>query len=101
MEALMMRPGAVARHVGAIATGMLLTLLPVAAEARNVQLMAPGGGQVRALVIGINDYTARSIPTLKGAVADALDLEKTLRAAGVSDLVALIDQRDPTIRPLP
>jgi Caspase domain len=66
-------------------------LLPVSVKAKNVQLVAAGGGQVRALVVGINEYSSRSIPTLKGAVADARDLETTLRAAGVRDLTALID----------
>lgn len=52
-------------------------------EARTVQLLAPGGGQVRALIVGMNDYTGRSIPTLKGARADAEDLYSTLISAGV------------------
>ncbi|CAN7724964.1 caspase family protein [Bradyrhizobium sp. LjRoot220] len=81
----------VSRLILAIATGLVVQLSSVVAEAKTVQLLAPGGGQVRALVVGINKYTARSIPTLKGAVADARDLEKTLRAAGVSDLTVLID----------
>lgn len=74
--------------------------LPQAADARTVQLLAPGGGQVRALVVGIDDYSARQIPTLKGAKADALDLARTLRSAGVSDIAELIDQvgRPPTRR---
>jgi len=71
-----------------------------AANARTVQLLAPGGGQVRALVVGIDDYSARQIPTLKGAKADALDLARTLRSAGVSDIAELIDQvgKPPTRR---
>lgn len=81
----------VSRLISAIATGLVVQFSSAVAEAKTVQLLAPGGGQVRALVVGINKYTARSIPTLKGAVADARDLEKTLRAAGVSDLTVLID----------
>ena len=81
----------ISRLITAIAAGLVVQLCSAVAEARTVQLLAPGGGQVRALVVGINKYTARSIPTLKGAVADARDLEKTLRAAGVSDLTVLID----------
>jgi hypothetical protein len=72
-------------------TAVVLQALFATAEARTVQLVAAKGGQVRALVVGINEYTARSIPTLKGAVADARDLETTLRSAGVSDLTVLID----------
>jgi len=56
-----------------------------AAQARTIQLLAPGGGQVRALIVGINDYSARSIPTLKGARADAEDLYATLISAGVPE----------------
>jgi hypothetical protein len=73
-----------------LATAMLQAPSEMA-EARTVQLVAPGGGQVRALVVGINEYAARSIPTLRGAVADARDIETTLRSAGVSDLAVLID----------
>jgi hypothetical protein len=77
--------------VSAALAGSVLQLLSVTADARNVQLVAAGGGQVRALVVGINEYSSRSVPTLKGAVADARDLEATLRAAGISDLTMLID----------
>jgi len=77
--------------VSAVLAGAALQLLSATADARNVQLVAVGGGQVRALVVGINEYSSRSIPTLKGAVADARDLEATLRTAGVSDLTALIN----------
>jgi hypothetical protein len=78
------------RSIPAVLAAAVL-LLAATAHARNVQLVAAGGGQVRALVVGINEYTARSIATLKGAVADARDLETTLRKAGVSDLTVLID----------
>ncbi len=77
--------------VTAIAVGIALPAFSAAAEARNVQVVAAGGGQVRALVVGINEYSSRSVPTLKGAAADARDLETTLRSAGVSDLTVLID----------
>jgi Caspase domain. len=79
------------RGVPAVLAAAVLPLLAATAEARNVKLVAAGGGQVRALVVGINEYASRSVPTLKGAAADARDLETTLRAAGVSDLIALID----------
>jgi hypothetical protein len=44
---------------------------------------------VRALVIGIDAYQFE--PPLKGAVADALDIESTLRRSGVADVTALLD----------
>src|SRR4051812_41242716 len=74
-----------------LAVAVLPWLGATADAKKSFQLLAPGGGQVRALVVGVNDYTGRSIPTLKGAVADARDLEATFRAAGVSDLTVLID----------
>ena len=46
-------------------------------------------GQARALVIGIDAY--RFGPPLKGAVADARDMEAALRAGGVTDVTALFD----------
>ena len=62
-----------------------------AAEAIANPIQAPSGGQVRALVVGIDDYLFER--RLKGAVADARDLEGALRRAGVpsSDLAVLID----------
>jgi hypothetical protein len=79
------RPGA----FNLAAAAAIFALLCAPAEARNVQLMAAGGGQVRAFVVGINAYS--SIRPLKGAVADARDLETTLKSAGVADLTVLID----------
>lgn len=62
----------------------------LAAEARSVKMMpAAENGQVRALVIGIDQYESRTMPTLKGARADAEDLRKALSGAGVTDLVIL------------
>jgi hypothetical protein len=69
----------------------LVCLLAATAEARTVQLAAAGGGQVRALVVGINEYSSRSVPTLWGAVADAQDITATLKAVGVKELTTLIN----------
>jgi hypothetical protein len=44
---------------------------------------------VRALVIGIDAY--QFVPPLRGAVADARDIEQTLRNQGVTDITALYD----------
>src|SRR3974377_1242122 len=49
----------------------------------------PQGGEVRALVIGIDAY--QFVPQLRGAVADARDIERTLRSQGVRDITALYD----------
>ncbi len=59
------------------------------APASDSQLRPPAGGQVRALIIGIDAYQFE--PKLKGAVADARDIESTLRRNGVADVTALID----------
>ena len=59
------------------------------ASAQEVTLHPPQGGEVRALVIGIDAY--QFVPPLRGAVADARDIESTLRRQGVSDVTALYD----------
>jgi hypothetical protein len=48
-----------------------------------------GGGQTRALVIGIDDY--QHVRTLKGAAADARDIAAALRALGIADLKLLLN----------
>lgn len=85
----------VGRLVAAMALGLVVQALSVAAEAKTVQLVAPGGGQVRALLVGIDKYASRSIPSLKGAAADARDLQATLLSAGVnrSEITVLIDEQ--------
>lgn len=60
-----------------------------AARAQVGPLHPANGGEVRALVIGIDDY--QFVPQLKGAVADAKDIEATLRRNGVEDVTALFD----------
>jgi hypothetical protein len=57
--------------------------------AQVIQLRPPTGGEVRALAIGIDAYQFE--PQLKGAVADARDIESTLRRGGVTDVTALVD----------
>lgn len=65
-------------------------LFPGSASAKTLQILPPGDGQVRALVIGIDRY--RSVRPLKGAAADARDIASALKDAGVSDLTVLIDE---------
>src|ERR1700730_12791080 len=52
-------------------------------------LQNPDGGAVRALVIGIDAY--QHVRPLKGSVADARDIEGSLRSMGTNDIVTLID----------
>ena len=57
-----------------------LTITATAANEIGV-LRSPYGGEIRALVIGIDAY--RHVRPLKGAVADARDIETSLRKSGV------------------
>ena len=67
--------------------------LPASRAASVLQISNTDGGQVRALVLGIDDY--QHVRKLKGATADARDIESTLQAMGVQDVTALInDQAD-------
>lgn len=59
------------------------------APAQVAMLRPPQGGEIRALVIGIDAY--QFVPPLRGAVADARDIESTLRNQGVKDITALYD----------
>jgi uncharacterized caspase-like protein len=63
-----------------------------AARASEVfQISNPDGGEVRALVIGVDDY--QHVRKLKGATADARDIASTLKAMGVSDVTTLINDQ--------
>jgi len=59
------------------------------AAAAAALLRGPEGGEVRALVIGVDAY--QNVRPLKGAVADARDIESALRRMGTRDVTALID----------
>jgi hypothetical protein len=63
--------------------------LDSARAASALQLSNPDGGEVRALVIGIDDY--QHVRKLKGATADAHDIDSSLRTMGVRDVAALIN----------
>ena len=63
----------------------------VDASAATPLLRSPQGGEVRALVIGIDSY--RTVRPLKGAVADARDIEMALRRMGTRDVTALLDEK--------
>ncbi|HET9902363.1 MAG TPA: caspase family protein [Xanthobacteraceae bacterium] len=63
------------------------------ATAWAATLRGPDGGEVRSLVIGIDAY--KHVRPLKGAVADAQDIEGALRHVGVRDITTLLnDQAD-------
>jgi hypothetical protein len=68
-----------------------LACLSTTAAAQTVALRAPEGGQIRALLIGIDAY--RHVRPLKGAVSDARDIEGALRRSGINDVTVLIDQQ--------
>jgi hypothetical protein len=71
---------------------LIVTVSATAAPAfssENGLLRSPYGGEVRALIIGIDAY--QHVRPLKGAVADALDIESALQRMGVQDITALID----------
>jgi hypothetical protein len=59
--------------------------------ARAAMIRPPQDGEVRALVIGIDAY--QFVVPLRGAAADAHDIEQTLRNQGVKDVTALYDDK--------
>jgi hypothetical protein len=79
---------ALIRLVAVVAVAFGLTITAALCD-EDLQLRSPNGGAVRALVIGIDAY--RHVRPLKGAAADALDIEDALRRTGVQDVTALID----------
>ncbi|WP_299471016.1 caspase family protein [uncultured Roseibium sp.] len=58
--------------------------------------LAASAGEWRALVIGIDAY--QNVSPLKGAVNDAEDIAKTLKAAGVRDLQTFYDEEATRVR---
>ena len=72
------------------AAGLAVIGIAATEASADVSLLrSPEGGEVRALVIGIDAY--RNVRPLKGAVADARDIETALRRMGTRDVTALID----------
>ena len=82
-------------RVGALAVASSLMVGAVKAQTRApgdpVILRAGDGGEVRSLIVGIDAY--RYYRPLKGAVADARDLETALRSVNAKDIVTLIDDQ--------
>ena len=88
----------VSRNVVRFAAASLgLALASSAASAQTPKplqaalLQGPDGGEVRSLVVGIDAY--KHVRPLKGAVADARDIEGSLRKMGVKDITTLIDDQ--------
>src|SRR4051812_35874521 len=52
-------------------------------------LRGPSGSEVRALIVGVDTYS--HYRPLKGAVADARDIEAALRRMGAKDITTLIN----------
>jgi hypothetical protein len=77
--------------LGLFVLGVLVMGPLGAAASDGIQLQNPDGGAVRGLIIGIDAY--QHVPQLKGAVADARDIDKSLRSMGVSDVTTLLDAR--------
>ena len=70
----------------------LATSVVLACDGRAIaqdRKLRPPAGEARALVIGIDAYQFE--PPLKGAAADARDIESALRGNGVTDVSSLID----------
>jgi len=97
--------------VGRLALALLLVALPARApqtraedlgdrgftrtdvgSRKPVRLSSPGrpDGRILALIVGIDDY--EKVPRLKGAAADARDIERSLRASGVTRTTLLLDR---------
>jgi len=84
------------RHRPYLAIRLLLwvsALAMLGLASAMAQLAPPGQGVIRALIIGADHYDSPKHPTLKGAVADARDLDQVLRKGGVTDVTLLIDEK--------
>src|SRR3954454_8602640 len=55
------------------------------------QISNPEGGEVRGVIIGIDDY--QHVRKLKGATADARDIASTLKNMGVRDVTMLLNEQ--------
>jgi hypothetical protein len=73
------------------ATALTALMMAGTSAIAQQQLVSVQGRSVRALVVGIDDYT--TVTRLKGAVADARDIEAALLRAGVppSQIAVFID----------
>ena len=87
------------KRLSAIRTVLSIAALAVAMLAMDAGirtlsaqiLRGPDNAEVRALVIGVDAY--KFVRPLKGAAADAKDIEEALRKVGVKDLTTLLDDK--------
>jgi hypothetical protein len=82
---------AIAHPLVAVVVAFGVTISTALADQLRL-LRSADGGEIRALVIGIDQYQ-HVRPTLKGAVADALDIESALKGSGVGDVTVLTDAK--------
>lgn len=73
----------------AMAWLLLPTQTSLAASPIVLHLQNPDGGAIRGLIIGIDAY--EHVRPLKGSVADARDIEQSLRQMGTNDVITLTD----------
>lgn len=89
--ATLLRP---ARPLRSAALALALTLVPAwlgSCFAEDRSLRSPSGGEIRAIIVGIDAY--QHVRPLNGAVADARDIEGALRRSGAQDVTALVDSQ--------
>jgi hypothetical protein len=72
-----------------IAAVAALFVLCAEANAQTRALRGPESGEVRALLVGLDAY--KHVRPLKGAVADAADIDNALRKMGVRDITKMTD----------
>src|SRR5882672_6596862 len=72
-----------------LALALATTATQAAPQPQPVVVRGPAGGEVRGLIIGIDAY--QHYRPLKGAVADARDIENALIRMGTKDITTLID----------
>ena len=85
-----MRPASLVSVV-AFLTMIWLPASFAASSTSALYLQNPDGGAIRGLIIGIDAY--EHVRPLKGSVADARDIEKTLRTMGIGDVTTLLDSQ--------
>lgn len=73
----------------AMAWLLLSTQASLAGSPIVLHLQNPDGGAIRGLIIGIDAY--EHVRPLKGSVADARDIEQSLRQMGTNDVITLTD----------
>lgn len=84
-----MRPSLLGRVQAGIAAVAALFVLYGEANAQTRTLRGPESGEVRALLVGLDAY--KHVRPLKGAVADAADIDSSLRKMGVRDITKMTD----------